>query len=122
MLDEKVNLRECQHRLNEILRSHSIQGMREFIYANSNYFRAITEEQKTSDRWLYDLIHIYKANLVYLGDQFYESLQYCLDHKLIEISPEYAALIDAAKERKEEIQECFTIIPESEVEKPPQTS
>jgi hypothetical protein len=100
-------VREKQFELNSILKAHDIQKMRNFILGNKKEFPDVTECQILSDRWCYDVMHIYKANLIYMGSLFYESVDYCLANGLIEISADYAAMLEQARKNPEVLQECF---------------
>ena len=111
-------VRELQHEFDSILRIHDVAQMKQFVWGHPETFFGLTEEQKNEDSYLFDLMHIYKAHLIYMGPLFFESMKYCVEQGLIKLSPEYEYMVEQAEKNPEEIQKCIML--ESEVGKLPQ--
>ena len=87
MMTPKKSLKEKRFQLNAILKKHDVQGMKDFISENPREFEELTENQKQDDLYLFDLLHLYKAHLFYLGTQYFESMNYCLRKGIIKLDP-----------------------------------
>jgi hypothetical protein len=107
-------LREKQLELDSILRTHDTLQMKQFVRDNPQEFIGLSEEQKNDESYLFDLMHIYKAHLIYMGPLFFESMKYCVDQGLIKLSPYYEHMMNEAEKNQEEIQKCIML--ESEVD------
>lgn len=109
---KKDPLRDKKYQLLQILKDHDVTDFATFIEENPDQFLNLTTEQKSNFKYLYDVLHLYKANLIYMGPQYFESVNYCVNNGIIELSEEGERLFREAERNQEEIQSCV-ISPES---------
>lgn len=107
-MKKKDPLRDEKYELLRILKEHDVPGMRMFIENNPKYFSAMGDEERDDD-YLFDLIHVYKAHLLYMGNQHFESVKYCVEKGLIKLSAEMTEYYEKAEKNKKEILECVSI-------------
>lgn len=96
---------DSKRELLDILRCHDVDRFQKFIATHPKQFEGVTKEQRRDDKYIFDLLHVYKANLFYMGKQYFESMNYCLERGLIKLSPEMEVLFTQAK-NNQEIEEC----------------
>ena len=106
---EKDLLRDKKYQLLHILQEHNVEGMKKFMEENPEEFEKIPLESRQSDDYLFDLLHVYKAQLLYMGAQHYESVDYCLAKGLVKLSPEAEQYYQYAKEHPGEILPAVTV-------------
>jgi hypothetical protein len=101
-------LRDKKYKLLSILKNHHVQGMKEFMAENPADFSGILPEQKADNQYVFDLLHVYKANLIYLGKQYFESMKYCVDKGFIKLSEDMEKMLHQADGLEEGVLEaCF---------------
>jgi len=104
-------LHEQKYELLRIMKTHDVEGMRAFIKNNRTFFKGVDDDKVATDRYIFDLIHVYKACTFHLGVLYFESVRYCLDKGLVTLSGPARELFEAAERNPEEASQCV-VIPE----------
>jgi len=79
---------ELQVKFNKVLKDHDVLGLKAFIKENPSEFKGLTDQQKDSDPYLFDLIHVYRAHLFLTNLPIYDysdSLDYCVQQGFIKL-------------------------------------
>jgi hypothetical protein len=118
---KKDPLKNKKYELLRILKEHDVQGMKAFAAQNPEGFKDVDQSLMTDETYLFDLIHYFKANLLYMGAQHFESMKYCREKGIITLSHEMSNYYAEAEKNQKEIVECL-ITPELDQEAPPKPS
>ena len=111
---KKDPFRDQKYRLLDIMKKHDVPAFREFIRDNSDQFSELKADQIASDSYLFDVLHLYKANFLFLGPLYYESVNYCLDQGIIHMSQEAERLFREAEGNPEAVVKCAMTPPDEE--------